>query len=106
MKILLDNNENFVVLISIIAPFKSLRKTIKEIISPHRYYEVFVSCPLEVCEERDPKSLYKDARKKCVNVMTGLGSKYEEPENPDLIIKTNLYTIDECVKMVIGTLPL
>jgi adenylylsulfate kinase len=79
---------------------------IKEIIFPHKYYEVFVSCPLEVCEERDPKFLYKEARKKCVNVMTGLGSKYEEPENPDLIVDTNLYTIDECAEKVINILPL
>jgi len=100
-KIILNNTE-ITVILSVIAPLKCIRKNIKEIVYPYKYYEIFVKCPLYICEERDPKRLYKLARSKSVNVMTGLGSRYEEPDNPDLIVETNILTAEESINKVVN----
>ena len=68
------------------------------------YYECYVKCSLETCEARDPKSLYKRARTGEIKNMTGIGSPYEEPECPELIIETDQLTLDQSVTTVVDYL--
>jgi adenylylsulfate kinase len=60
-----------------------------------------VKCPIDTCEQRDPKGLYVKARQGVIKDFTGISSPYEEPENPELIIETNLNTIDESVDIIV-----
>lgn len=73
-----------IALVSAIAPYESSRQAAREAIGPERFVLVHVATPLEVCESRDPKGLYKRARAGDIKDFTGLDSPYEEPRNPDL----------------------
>lgn len=64
------------------------------------FIEIFVDCPLEVCESRDTKGLYKKARLGEIKEFTGISSPYEKPQNPEVTISTHLYTINQCVDIV------
>lgn len=79
-------SSGLVVLVSLISPYRSDRQHAKEIIGTHRFIEVFVDTPLELCEQRDPKGLYKKAREGLIPNFTGIGAPYEAPENPDIRI--------------------
>ena len=68
------------------------------------FFETFVDCPLNICEERDPKGLYKKARRGEIKDFTGIYSPYENPENPEITIHTNLQSIDECVGSILDYL--
>ena len=65
------------------------------------FVEVFVNCPLEVCEQRDVKGLYKKARKGELKNFTGIDSPYEKPENPELTLNTDLQDLQECVQQIL-----
>lgn len=91
---------NVTVVSSFISPTNECRNMAKEIIG-EQFKEIFVSCPLEVCEERDVKGLYKKARAGEIPNFTGISSKFDVPENPDIIVDTNLYNVDECVDEII-----
>ena len=71
-----------VVMTAFISPFRRERELAREIIGPDRFIEVYVSTPLEVCEQRDVKGLYRLARAGKIPNMTGIGSPYEVPSNP------------------------
>ena len=68
------------------------------------FYECYVSCPVDVCETRDPKGLYEKARKGEITNMTGLTAPYEEPMNPELVVDTNLMPLNDCVDQLIDFL--
>jgi adenylylsulfate kinase len=70
---------------------------VRELMKDYPFYECHVKCPVDECEKRDPKGLYKKARKGEITNMTGLTAPYEEPENPELIIDTNLTPLNQCV---------
>ena len=82
---------------SFIAPLHKQRNDIKKIVGSENYIEIFVSTPLEICEKRDTKGLYKKARSGEIKNFTGIHSVYEEPENPDIKIDTSDRDIEECV---------
>ncbi|MFW5730717.1 MAG: adenylyl-sulfate kinase [Desulfonatronovibrionaceae bacterium] len=84
-----------------ISPLRQDRQKVRQIINCSRFYEIYVSCPLEICEERDVKGLYKMARQGKIKNYTGISAPYEEPENPDLILKTNQCNLDQCVEKVV-----
>jgi adenylylsulfate kinase len=63
--------------------------------------EIFIDCPLEKCEERDPKGLYKKARRGEIPNFTGIDAPYEIPERPDLVLETDLLDVDTCVRLII-----
>ncbi|GBE38652.1 putative adenylyl-sulfate kinase [bacterium BMS3Bbin08] len=65
------------------------------------YYECYIKCPLEVCEQRDPKGIYKRARAGEIANMTGISAPYEEPQNPDLIIETDKLSLELSVDLMI-----
>jgi len=97
-KILLDANLN--VIVASISPFRTTRDKVRSLIGDS-YLEVYVQCPLEVCEVRDPKGLYKLARAGQIKHFTGIDSPYEEPQHPDVIVETDKYSINECVLKII-----
>jgi adenylylsulfate kinase len=66
--------------------------------------EIYVRASLGTCEERDPKGLYKKAREGEISDMTGIGSPYEAPDNPELVLDTERSTADESVQQVLGFL--
>ena len=62
-----------------------------------RFHEIYVKAPLEVCEGRDPKGLYRKARSGEIAEFTGVSAPYEPPEDPDLIVRTDLLSVEECL---------
>ncbi|MDX8365815.1 adenylyl-sulfate kinase [Cytobacillus sp. IB215665] len=93
-----------IVLTAFISPFREDRNSVRELFSNHEFIEVYVKCPLEVCETRDPKGLYDKARKGEIPEFTGISSPYEPPEQPELIIESNKMTIEQSVEQVINYL--
>ncbi|EGK8021744.1 adenylyl-sulfate kinase, partial [Campylobacter lari] len=80
-----------IVLCAFISPFEKDRKLIKDLLDEDEYIEIFVDTPLEICEKRDPKGLYKKARNGEIKNFTGIDSPYEKPKNPHIhIIKEDL----------------
>lgn len=90
-----------VVLSAFISPFRIDRDHVKQIIGVENYIEVFVDTPLEVCEQRDVKGLYKKARAGEVKNFTGIDSPYERPENPDVIIPTHQMNVDDSLDLLL-----
>ncbi len=90
-----------IVLTAFISPFREDRKTVRDLLEAGDFVEIFVQCPLEVCEQRDPKGLYQKARLGEIQNFTGLNSPYEEPESPELTLDTSVLTVMECVERVI-----
>lgn len=99
-KLLLD--AGVIVLSAFISPFKADREQVKTIVGSSRYIEVFVDTPLEVCEQRDVKGLYKKARAGEVKNFTGIDSPYEKPESPDLVIRTEALTVEQSVERLLN----
>ena len=95
-KLFLDTG--VVIICSFISPTNEVRDMAKEIIGEDRFIEVFVNCPLEICEQRDVKGLYKKVRKGEIKNFTGIDSPYEPPEHPDVEIKTNENTVTQSIK--------
>jgi adenylylsulfate kinase len=87
-----------VVLSAFISPFEADRKHVKAIVGHENYTEVFVNTPLEVCEQRDVKGLYKKARAGEVKNFTGIDSPYEAPQQPDITIYTNEMSIEQSME--------
>jgi bifunctional enzyme CysN/CysC len=77
-----------VVLVSFISPFRAERRMARELLEPGEFIEVFVDTPLELAEQRDPKGLYKKARRGELKHFTGIDSPYERPEHPEITIDT------------------
>ena len=89
--------------VAFISPYSKDRNFAKDIHNEAKipFYECYISAPLEVCESRDPKGLYKKARAGEIKNFTGISDPYEAPENPDLNIKTHEMTLDQTVEFVI-----
>lgn len=90
-----------VVLAAFIAPYKKDRAKIKEIVGKENYLEVYISTPIEVCEERDVKGLYKKARSGEIEHFTGISSPYEAPTTPDIEIDTVDVSVKDAVEMIL-----
>ena len=103
-KLMLD--AGLIVLVSFISPFKSARQQVRELMNPGEFIEVFVDTPIEVCEERDPKGLYKLAREGKLPNFTGIASPYEPPDNPELILNTHQMSLEENLKQLLSVLRL
>jgi adenylylsulfate kinase len=91
-------DHGLIVICSFISPTKAMRDLARDTIGKQRFIEVFVNCPLEVCEERDVKGLYKKARLGLIKDFTGIGSLYEIPEHPDIELRTDLWNIKKTAK--------
>ena len=95
-----------IVITAFISPFRKERVKAKEIIGKDNFLEVYVDAPLKVCEDRDPKGLYKKARSGEIPMFTGIDSPYEEPLNPDFLINTENNTIGGCTNILYKNLEL
>ena len=91
-----------IVVVSLISPFRSDREFARSRFAPERFREIFVDAPLAVCEQRDPKGLYAKARRGELARMTGVDSRYEPPERPDLHLHTDTDGVGACVEQILG----
>ena len=83
-----------------ISPFREDREKVRKLLGK-KFIEILIDCPLEVCEQRDPKGIYKKARNGEIKNFTGIDSPYEKPENPEIAVSTHLNSLDECVDEII-----
>ncbi len=90
------------VLASFISPYRERRGKTRDMVT--NFIEVFVKCPVEVCEERDVKGLYEKARNGEIKNFTGISDPYEEPEEPEIVLETHKENIEESVQNVIDYL--
>lgn len=93
-----------IALCAFISPFRADRQRARELVDEGDFIEIHVKCPLEVCETRDPKGLYKKARAGLIKGYTGISSPYEEPKNPEIVVDTSVQNVNECVEEIIGYL--
>lgn len=89
-----------IVTTAFISPFRSDREQVRALFEEGEFIEVFVDCPLDECERRDPKQLYAKARKGEIKEFTGIDSPYELPREPELTIESHRVTIEEAVKEI------
>ncbi len=87
-----------------ISPYRADRKMARSIQKEGDFLEVYIKCPIDVCEERDPKGLYRMARAGEVKGFTGIDDPYEAPEAPELVLETDKFVPPQCVDKVIGFL--
>lgn len=94
-------DSGIICLAAFIAPMHSDREMLREIVGKKDFIEVFVNCPLDICEKRDVKGHYKLAREGIVKNFTGISSPYEEPSSPDIEIRTDMTDIQESTDIII-----
>jgi len=92
------------VLTAFISPYRKDREFVRSVVKDGDFIEVYVKCPLEVCEQRDPKGLYKRARAGEIKNFTGIDDPYEEPENPEIVVETDKMSVEECVDKIVDYL--
>jgi len=97
-------NAGVIALTAFISPLRADRQRVRQLVGESDFIEVFCDCPLEVCETRDVKGLYKKARRGEIKEFTGISSPYEVPERPDAVLHTGRETLEECVEKVINVL--
>ncbi len=93
-----------IVIVSFISPFRDERHMARDLMGPGEFIEVFVDTPLELCEARDPKGLYRKARLKEIANFTGISSPYEPPENPEVRIETVAQSVEQAVETLVAYL--
>jgi len=101
-KLFLDTG--IIVIASFVSPTIEIRHQAKNIIGEKDFYEIFVNTPLEECEKRDVKGLYKKARAGEIKGFTGIDSPFEAPTNAFLELDTISYSVDECAEQVITSI--
>jgi bifunctional enzyme CysN/CysC len=93
-----------IVLVSFISPFRSERRMARELVRPDEFIEIYVDTPIEICEARDAKGLYKLARAGKLPNLTGIGSPYEEPENAEIVLNAAAKAPGDLVEQVMSFL--
>ncbi|MBK8399862.1 adenylyl-sulfate kinase [Propionivibrio sp.] len=93
-----------ITLTAFISPFRADRLRARELFAPEDFVEAYCRCPLEVCEGRDVKGMYRRARAGEIPDFTGISSPYEEPLTPDLTVDTGRLSLEQCVDQVIACL--
>ena len=91
-----------ITLCSFVSPTKELREMAREIVGADDFKEIYVSTPLEVCEQRDVKGLYARARRGEVKDFTGISAPFEAPEKPALALDTSRLSVEECVQAILN----
>ncbi|HFC10786.1 MAG TPA: adenylyl-sulfate kinase [Candidatus Kaiserbacteria bacterium] len=95
------NGLGITVVAGFISPYRSMRKKAREAIGDG-FFEIFINAPIEVCEKRDVKGMYKEARSGKRLGFTGVTAPYEEPEMPELVVDTGVQSIDESVLAIMS----
>ncbi|MGA2029967.1 MAG: adenylyl-sulfate kinase [Verrucomicrobiota bacterium] len=93
-------------IVAVISPYRTDRRQARTLIEQGRFIEIYVNAPLEVCERRDPKGLYAKARKGEIAEFTGISSRYEPPEKPEIELHTDKLSITESVAEVLDFIKL
>lgn len=101
-KLFVDSGQ--VILTAFISPFREDRDMVRALFPEGEFYEIYVKCPLHVCEQRDPKGLYQKARNGEIKHFTGIDSPYEAPLSPDFIIKSDQISISDGADLIITEL--
>jgi adenylylsulfate kinase len=101
-KLFVDSGK--VVTTAFISPFRSDRDQVRALFEDGEFIEVFVQCPIEECERRDPKQLYAKARRGEIKDFTGIDSPYEAPEQPEITLNSDQVTVEEAVGQVFAYL--
>lgn len=91
-----------ITLASFISPYKEGREAARQAVGVANFKEIYVKADLETCAQRDPKGLYKKAKKGEIKNFTGVSAPYEKPENPDLIVDTEKLNLKQSVELVLG----
>ncbi|MGQ0586011.1 MAG: adenylyl-sulfate kinase [Gammaproteobacteria bacterium] len=87
-----------------ISPFRADRDLVRALVQPGEFFEVYVKAPLDLCEQRDPKGLYKKARTGAIKQFTGIDSPYEEPLKPELVIDTAQHDLQQSTRLLLEAL--
>nr|WP_237728727.1 adenylyl-sulfate kinase [Bacillus halotolerans] len=90
-----------IVITAFISPFREDRDQVRQLVEAGEFNEVYIKCDLDICEQRDPKGLYKKARNGEIPFFTGIDSPYEEPEAPELVLDSGQYDREECKNQLI-----
>ena len=90
-----------ITLSSFVSPYRADRDQVRALLAEDQFFEIYMNTPLEICEQRDPKGLYKRARAGEIPNFTGISDPYEEPQAPELELKSDTVTIDEAARQVI-----
>ena len=97
-------DSGIITLTAFISPYRKLRNFCRSLQPEGRYFEVYCKATIDTCESRDPKGLYKKARNGEIKQFTGISAPYEEPENPEILLDTDKYNIEECAEIVMDEL--
>ena len=100
----LFTDANIITITAFISPYRQDRENARKLMQDGEFIEVYVKCPLEVCELRDTKGLYKKARAGEVKEFTGISAPYEEPFNPEITIDTSKMAVEESTRAIISYL--
>jgi len=100
----LFTDANIITITAFISPYKQDRDNARKLQREGEFIEVYVKCPLDVCEQRDTKGLYKKARAGEVKEFTGISAPYEEPLNPEITIDTSKMSVEEATRVILGYL--
>ncbi|TKC19186.1 adenylyl-sulfate kinase [Robertmurraya kyonggiensis] len=98
-KLFVDSGK--IVTTAFISPFRSDRDQVRALFEEGEFIEIYIACPLEECERRDPKNLYQKARKGEIKDFTGIHSPYEAPEKPELSIASHQLSVPEAVEKIL-----
>lgn len=101
-KLFVDSGQ--IICTAFISPFREDRNLVREMFAEGDFIEVYVHCPIQVCESRDPKGLYKKARNGEIPEFTGISSPYEAPVEPEISLDTSSMSIEDCVKTILSYL--
>ncbi len=83
-----------------ISPYRAGREGARQAVGPERFIEVFLDVPVEVCERRDPKGLYRKARAGEIKEFTGVSAPYERPAAPEMMLDTDTLGVEDCVERI------
>jgi adenylylsulfate kinase len=87
-----------------ISPYRRDRQQARDLAIDGDFLEVFVDCPVNVCEERDPKGMYQKARQGIIKEFTGVSAPYESPESPEVHLQTDRMSVEDCVQVILDYL--
>lgn len=97
-------DSGLIVLSAFISPFRSDRQMVRTLFPVADFIEVYISTSLDICEQRDPKGLYKKARDGLIKNFTGIDSNYEAPIDPELVVNAGQLSVEESAQMVFSYL--
>jgi adenylylsulfate kinase len=87
--------------VAFISPYRKDREKARNLLEDGEFIEVYVKCPVEVCEQRDPKGLYQKAKQGEIKEFTGVSAPYEEPLDPEIVLETDRFTVKESAQKIV-----